>query len=1158
MSGRMVRRASGYFTLALCVVALLVSFSLPVGAQDHHGALTPLASSEPIVLVPVVTAPPGTEQAYLITGRVWEIDESAEPLAQFPQDEAVEQAAIYVRYRVLEPGPDGALRLDVYAQSLDPRSGAPLAHPSWSDVMSVTPEGIAFGRGDVPDWTYVLTESPEWAGELVSRAADLPQGPATPGATWRSSQDLESLGLPLEFLAMSAYLGIDGTFTGWAMDGEQKVAVVHERFQGEATGVLSFFGIPHDCDAACMEEMSDWLLQFGIGIEGEAEIWLVPGDFPWGGRSSQYFEVDFGEELPTSFAYGEVDIRRFFGAITQVAAPLLGSGETLYGALGPDSLVRAEDNALTYAPTDLYSFVGQAGHQALVTMTSPDVDPLLILLDADGDYITDAGAYSDGEQYVAELYIELPYAGLYYVQATTPQDGGQGEYAISLETGTEIEYTPSSDDWFSGDWWSDTGDADWDSIDWDSIDWDSLDWLWEDWDFDSESGELDYTECETLQAGTHPIRALAPGTPVSDVLPPETDVYRCDALPHLYSFYADAGTEILLQMVSDDFDAYLVLLDSAWNVLDFNDDSAGDYNPQIRTTLDETGAYFVLAGESQMFAGYEGGLYTLYLDVDEAVYDVLSWCGYPRSRTPTRLDETGDVASYLSSWDAPVGCDPYFELFTFEANAGDTVVIDAISSEFDTMLVLTDANLVTLLEDDDSGERKSARIETTIDATGVYYVKVLGYWPGSFGYYNVKLSVNGLPPFLDDGSPTEYDTEVGGMVLLPQSPWELVPSVMPDCYVLWEENALHLVSGDSIYEDLNANEQTMYNTCATHLYSYSFDAEAGDEVLIEVYADDPRTYAALYDADWELLFETDSDDSFAEIFTTLSAPGRYFIVAGAYSSDYAPGSYQLYLDFGPALFDLCWSPGAPELVDGESVTHERDLAPLPSYCNGLSDLYTFYGEAGETITLDMRSSEFFAYIGVYDDEFGPLGAADSYVESGEPQDSASITLTLPYSGEYYVEANLTQRIDETVGTYTLWFGREDAGDADGVIGSLPSADVRDATAEEVAWFVGAWAPSVAEIPGGGLGGNVDCSNTINISVLDGARIKRTSQGEGGKIQAAIFTIKSFGDHFPWWGVGEGGGDYVARRVLGDAFDLASVDAWGRADWDGAIRYTRCS
>ena|GEM_PF-6458123 len=510
-------------------------------------------------------------------------------------------------------------------------------------------------------------------------------------------------------------------------------------------------------------------------------------------------------------------------------------------------------------------------------------------------------------------------------------------------------------------------------------------------------------------------------------------------MPDIFWFYGEAGTDVLIELVSEEFDPYVVLLDSDWNVVATDDDGGSDLNAQVYTTLPKSGAYYVLAGESIGYSDGEGGPYTLYLDMGDAAEEAFLWCGFGRSRTPWEFGLVSTYATtteHFSTWDAPSGCDPAFDLLSFEARAGDSVVIEAVSTDFDTVLILADANLATLAEDDDSAGNKNARIETTVEADGLYYVKVMGYWPDSYGYYSVSVSVNGGgPDDLDelwmesmderlDGPSGEPSDETGGAGPVPLSPWGLDPAVMPDCYELWEANALFLESGDWLYEHLDDNEAFARKGCATRLFSYSFDAEEGEEALIEIYSEYPRTYLALYDAHWQLVATSDTpEEGYAGIFQWVPQAGRYFIVAGAYDADYSPGDYVIYLDVGCNLMDRCWTEGTLELAAGHVLVQERDLSELPSYCDGLSDMYAFSGTAGETVVLEISSDTFLPFLELYDADFVPLAAAESAGGESETSHWAVIAFTLPETGLYYVQANVISDSHETAGSYSLRFDR---------------------------------------------------------------------------------------------------------------------------------------
>ena len=517
--------------LVFCIVALL---AVPAARSS-----SPIGPQDPILLLPVVTAPPGTEQAYLITGRQWELDESAwgESASGFPGgapgtareavdgaafdatslplDQATELAALYVRYRVLEPAPDGALRLEAYAQAVDGLTGLPLALPAWTGVMRITSSEVVFEDGDLPDWAIVMTETPEWLAGWLSRSEDMPQGPVAPGAVWTSRQDELPFDLPSGFRVTSASIDIEGTFPGWVQRAPAPetpaataaaAAAVVERFSGALHGEFIPFDLLFDCDSDdCLGP--EWVFGFDLAVSGEVELWLVPDDFPLGGRSAQHVKVAWDADIPTAYGYTEIEINRFDGAIPAPATLPLTAGESRRGELAQWSLLRAEEGYVVDAPADLYTFEGTEGHKVLLTMKPANADeslePALFLFDASGNTIAEGEFYSDGDIEGAALFADLPYSGLYYVQATT-LPGGAGLYELTFETGADLEYEPPFElgDW--SDFWSILDSFDWDSIDWNSADPDSADpdstedmtgWDWED------DAVVDYAQCEALQAG---------------------------------------------------------------------------------------------------------------------------------------------------------------------------------------------------------------------------------------------------------------------------------------------------------------------------------------------------------------------------------------------------------------------------------------------------------------------------------------------------------------------------------------------------------------------------------------------------------------------------------------------------------------------------------
>ncbi|TRV53305.1 MAG: tetratricopeptide repeat protein [Microcystis panniformis Mp_MB_F_20080800_S26D] len=62
----------------------------------------------------------------------------------------------------------------------------------------------------------------------------------------------------------------------------------------------------------------------------------------------------------------------------------------------------------------------------------------------------------------------------------------------------------------------------------------------------------------------------------------------------------------------------------------------------------------------------------------------------------------------------------YFNVHTFQGKAGEPLIIDLISKDFDAYLILVDPNNNKIAENDDGGDENNARIVLTLPVTGTY------------------------------------------------------------------------------------------------------------------------------------------------------------------------------------------------------------------------------------------------------------------------------------------------------------------------------------------------------------------------------------------------------------------------------------------------------
>lgn len=77
---------------------------------------------------------------------------------------------------------------------------------------------------------------------------------------------------------------------------------------------------------------------------------------------------------------------------------------------------------------------------------------------------------------------------------------------------------------------------------------------------------------------------------------------------------------------------------------------------------------------------------------------------------------------------------------TFKGISGQSITIDLISSEFDTVVTLFDSNDNLLGKNDDGGSNKNSLLKFTLKQTGEFTVKVSSYQNKGTGRYSLKVS----------------------------------------------------------------------------------------------------------------------------------------------------------------------------------------------------------------------------------------------------------------------------------------------------------------------------------------------------------------------------------------------------------------------------------
>lgn len=101
-------------------------------------------------------------------------------------------------------------------------------------------------------------------------------------------------------------------------------------------------------------------------------------------------------------------------------------------------------------------------------------------------------------------------------------------------------------------------------------------------------------------------------------------------------------------------------------------------------------------------------------------------------------------AGYLGPADEKLASGEYFDRVTFSGAAGDEVLIELSSSEFDPYVIVIDANENAIAQEDDSpGAGLGVRMTVTLPSAGQFTVIVTTAFAGETGGYSLSISAPG-------------------------------------------------------------------------------------------------------------------------------------------------------------------------------------------------------------------------------------------------------------------------------------------------------------------------------------------------------------------------------------------------------------------------------
>ena len=373
------------------------------------------------------------------------------------------------------------------------------------------------------------------------------------------------------------------------------------------------------------------------------------------------------------------------------------------------------------------------------------------------------------------------------------------------------------------------------------------------------------------------------------------DVTRADgSYADVYHYHGRPGQRITIRMESSDMDAYLSLgegLGERHHIVANDDDGGGGTDARLTHTLDSDEVWIW----ANTLSEGETGNYTLTLTVsdDNVAVDRLpnsreatdrlpnsreATDRLPNSRStpnarnarvpgatraqPIRLDQT--ISGSLTSTDPTLSDDSHFDDYILTARAGEAMVIDLRSSDFDAYLTLgqmVEGEFDNLDTDDDSGGDHDARIRYTFPEDGQYIIRVNSLEGGERGNYTLRVTAG---------------------VARPIAP---LPAARP------------ITRGQTITGTLTTDDPLLQDD--THHDDYVYSARAGERVAIELSSSDFDTYLVVGRMNSARRFRQlesnddgeDGTNSYMEF--TFPEAGDYIIRVNALSSERSTGTYAL-------------------------------------------------------------------------------------------------------------------------------------------------------------------------------------------------------------------------------------------------------------------------
>lgn len=311
------------------------------------------------------------------------------------------------------------------------------------------------------------------------------------------------------------------------------------------------------------------------------------------------------------------------------------------------------------------------------------------------------------------------------------------------------------------------------------------------------------------------------------------------------------------------------------------------------------------------------------------------------------------ISDTIDTHDPQLNSGEYKETWTFQGHAGQLLTADLRSSEFDPYLMIVSPSGKQEENDDYEGSSSRSLIAMRLEEEGEYKIVVTTYKPGMTGDYDLALRVQ------DAGEAGSGDKDSSGA----------------------------LTSDDA---KLSTGE---------YVDTYEVEGAPGDKLIVDVASTEFDTYLMIRGPGVSEDNDDGTESGHSHIEVVLPEAGTFKVAVTSYGAG-ATGAYNLTIDHQAAADNASISNDVTRLQDGAPVSGELTSSDGTLSQGEYVDIYSFDAAAGQSITVDMTSSEVDSFLAVILPD-GKTIQNDDFAGQGS---NARVQFNAPAAGRYQVWA----------------------------------------------------------------------------------------------------------------------------------------------------------